>query len=70
MDPMKQQYECKLHGNIGGQVLTVAVMDRDTGEVADEQVFCNQCHLDFLRLNVSVATPVAPSPLDETVGEA
>jgi hypothetical protein len=67
---MKQQYECEKHGNIGGQVYTVAVMDRDTGEVADEQVFCNQCHIDFLRLNVSVATPVEPSPLDETVGEA
>jgi hypothetical protein len=70
MDPMKQQYECEKHGNIGGQVYTVAVMDRDTGEVADEQVFCNQCHIDFLRLNVSVATPMESSPLDETVGEA
>ena len=70
MDPMKQEYECKKHGNIAGQVLTIAVMDRNTGEVADEQVFCNQCHLDFIRNNVSRAKPIEASPLDKTVGEA
>ena len=70
MDPMKQQYECDKHGNIGGQVISVIVFDRVTGEIEDQDVFCNRCNIEWLRNNVCVAKPVAASPLDQTVGEA
>ncbi len=57
-DPMKTQYNCEKHGEIGGAVISIMGYDRETGEIIDEFAGCARCYVAFLRENVCVATPI------------
>lgn len=63
-DPMKQQYTCEKHGDIGAAVLAIMGYDRETGEIVDQFVGCVRCYVDFMRTNICTANPYPGKPED------